>query len=83
MILILLAAAAVSGGEPPAAKAVQPAASASAAAKDPMVCKVDPRPNSRIPSTICMRKSQADQMARDAATNLERMQSVTGNIKAN
>jgi len=73
ILMILAAAAAVSGADaPPAAKPVAPPPVA-VPAKDPMVCRVDPAPKSRIPATICMRKSQADQMARDAQRNMGHM----------
>lgn len=58
------------------------AASASAAppaghaghADDPVVCRVEPIPGSRITHRVCLRASQAAQMRRDARWLLDRAQ---------
>jgi hypothetical protein len=78
MILIALAAAAaLAGAEPAAATPAAPPAKAAAKDQDPIVCHDDPVPNSRIPTRICLRKSVAEQMARDSARALSQMQTTT------
>ncbi|THD79407.1 MAG: hypothetical protein E7812_10080 [Phenylobacterium sp.] len=75
MLIVMLAAMTLLADATPAAAVAAPAAAVPAKDADPMVCKKETVVGSRLPTKVCMRKSEADlrrQHDRDAVEGIQR-----------
>ena len=78
MLIAMLAAVTLLADATPAAAVAAPQAAAPAPDADPLVCKKETVVGSRLPTKVCMHKSEADARRQHDRENLEGIQRNNG-----